>query len=272
LWATYVEPKRAGWIDPSRPDEIHSVALPSGIEFQQVAPDSKGRLWAADVDRAILLENGRPVSELRRQRSRQTARPCPLLVGRNGQLWFLGETIHGLSSPIHFHDRAGQERFPPITGLEDSRSHLWVASFGQGLVEWIPEPQWQRWFPEDFANEASVQVMRDRQGALILSTQKNLYRWNAPSERWSPLTNEENRYDGLLPLEDGFLASIRNVGVVRLSPQGRIVERLKDRLPVKEQYREILRDGKGRLWVGTKSALLRIEGKTGSFRLRPEAL
>jgi len=39
-----------------------------------------------------------------------------------------------------------------------------------------------------------------------------------------------------------------------------------------EQYREILRDGKGRLWVGTKRALLRIEGQPGSLRLRNEDL
>src|SRR5262249_51211293 len=91
--------------------------------------------------------------------------------------------------------------------------------------------------------------------------------------KWVPLTNEKHRYDGLLPLEDGgFLASVRDLGVVRLSPEGRVVERLKDLVTPMDPYREIVRDGKGRLWVGTKRALLRIEGKPGALRLRQEDL
>ena len=58
---------------------------------------------------------------------------------------------------------------------------------------------------------------------------------------------------------------------LRLSPDGKIVERLKDLAPV-EQYREIIRDAKGRVWVGTKRALLRVEGQPGSLRLRQEEL
>ena len=58
---------------------------------------------------------------------------------------------------------------------------------------------------------------------------------------------------------------------MRLSPQGAIVERVQDLQP-NELYREIVRDGKGRLWVGTKQSLLRIEGQPGSFQLRKEDL
>jgi ligand-binding sensor domain-containing protein len=272
LWAICLDWKRVCQIDPARPDEIHSVPLPPGVQYNQVAPDSKGRIWAADGEQAFLIENGRRAFELQRQRSRQTSRPGPLLTGRSGQLWFLGETIRGLSSPIYFHDRTDHDRFSPLSGFEDSRGHLWVASFGQGLVEWTPAPEWRRWYPEDFAGEATVQVMRDRQGALVLSTQKNLYHWDAAADKWSPLTSAEHRYDGLLPLEGGgFLASVRDAGLVRLSSDGRIVERLKDVLPA-DPYREIVRDGKGRFWVGTKYALLRIEGKAGSFRLHQELL
>ena len=52
--------------DAKRPadEQVHSIELPSAIELHQVAPDSKGRLWVSDIDRAFLLENGRLVSEL----------------------------------------------------------------------------------------------------------------------------------------------------------------------------------------------------------------
>src|SRR5262249_1172053 len=110
-------------------------------------------------------------------------------------------------------------------------------------------------------------------GALILATQRNLYRLSAAADRWAPMTNHEYRFEALFPLKSGgFLASIRQLGVVRLSPEGEVVERLQDIVPAKQEYREITQGSKGRYWVGAKRALLRIEGQAGSLRLRREKL
>src|SRR5262249_13355449 len=221
---------------------------------------SLGRMWAADTEQATLIEDGRRALKLQRRRTHETSRPSPLLTGRNGQLWFLGESIRGLSSGIEFKDRADHDRFAPISGFEDSRGHLWLASLGQGLVEWIPEAKWNRWFPEDLAGEPMVKGVRAQDGALILATQRNLYRLSAAADRWAPMTNHEYRFEALFPLKSGgFLASIRQLGVVRLSPEGEVVERLQDIVPAKQEYREITQDSKGRYWVGAKRALLRIE-------------
>ena len=260
--------------DPAHPDQPQSVEFPPTTLYAQVVHDSLGRIWAADPERAFLLENGRALQTLERLRSQKTDRPGPLLTGTNGQLWFLGETVRGLIPKIDFRDRADHDRFTPISGLEDNRAHLWVASLGQGLVEWTPDSEWQRWFPEDFGKEAPVQVVRDPQGSKIVATQKNVYRQDARTDRWSPLTKQPFRYYALLPLEGGgFLASIRDFGLARLSPQGDVVERVPNLVPDKmEQYRELLRDGKGRIWVGAKRVLLRLEGQPGSFHLRNEDL
>jgi streptogramin lyase len=118
-----------------------------------------------------------------------------------------------------------------------------------------------------------VQVVRDPQDSKIVATQKNVYRLDAVAGRWSPLTKQPFRYYALLPLDGGeFLASIRDFGLARLSPQGAVLERLQNLVPEMDEYREILRDGKGRLWVGTKRTLLRIEGQPGSLHLRTEDL
>ena len=55
LWYVSID-KRACWIDPNHLDEFHCTELPTGYEFQQVASDSKGRIWAADGEQAVLLE------------------------------------------------------------------------------------------------------------------------------------------------------------------------------------------------------------------------
>ncbi|PYV11419.1 MAG: hypothetical protein DMG07_19270, partial [Acidobacteria bacterium] len=271
LWSALTRPERLGWIDPNRPEVLQSVEIPPG--YQEAVCDSRGRIWAADGDEAVLLENGRPALRLRRQSSRETRRAGPLFAGRNGQLWFLGETVHGLVSRVDFRDRMDHDRYAPIAGFEDSRGHLWVASSGQGLIEWTQEPEWQRWFPEHFGNEIPVQVVRGHDGSALLGTDKNLYRRNGPADTWSPLAHEDHRYAALLPIEGGgFLASIRKLGLARLSPEGRVAESLSDPLVPADEYREIARDGKGRLWVGTKRALLRIEGRPGSLHLRHEDL
>jgi ligand-binding sensor domain-containing protein/predicted Ser/Thr protein kinase len=258
--------------DPAHPDQPQSIQFPPTSLYAQVVRDSLGRIWAADPERAFLIENGRPVLTLDRQRTNKADRPGPLLEGRNGQLWFLGETVRGLIPDVDFKDRADHNRFAPTSGVEDSRGHLWVASFGQGLVEWTPDPEWQRWFPEDFGQETPVQVVRDPQGSTIVATQKNVYRRNPSSTRWSQITKQPYRYYAVLPLENGdFLASINNFGLARISAQGAVVEHIESIAP-NEQYREILRDRKGRLWVGTKRALLRLEGRPGSFKLQPESL
>ncbi len=264
--------------DPAHPDQPESIQFPPTSLYAQVVHDSLGRIWAADPERAFLMENGRAAETLERLRSQKTDRPGPLLTGRNGQLWFLGETVRGLIPKIDFpeidfNDRADHNRFPPTSGLEDSRGHLWVASLGQGLVEWIPDPEWERWFPEDFGKEPPVQVVRDPKGSKIVATQKNVYRQDPQADRWRAITRQPYRYYALLPLNGGeFLASIRDFGLARLSPQGAVVERIPNLVPQMDEYREIVRDGRGRLWVGTKRALLRIEGLSGSFRLRAETL
>jgi hypothetical protein len=272
LWGVCVIDHESGcWIDPYQLGQLHIVELGPG--YQAAALDANGRMWAAVDEHAELIENGLPVSSLRRKPSRDSTRPSPLLPGRNGQLWFIGEDIRGLSPRIEFHDRAEMGRYSPLCGFEDPRGHLWVALSGLGLVEWIPDSRWQRWFSEDLANEPTVLVVRDRRGSTILATHKNLYRLNPQAGKWTPLTHEPRRYDGLLPLEDGgFLAAIRNFGVARLSPEGKLMERLKDLLPQPDEYRKILRDGKGRVWVCTKRVLLRVEGDTGALHFREESL
>ena len=263
--------------DPAHPDQPQSIEFPPTSLYAQVVHDSLGRIWAADPERAFLMENGRATLTLERLRSQKTDRPGPLLTGRNGQLWFLGETVRGLIPKIDFphidfKDRADHDRFPPTSGLEDTRGHLWVASLGQGLVEWTPDPEWQRWFPEDFGKEPPVQVVRDPEGSKIVATQKNVYRLDPHADRWLPITKQPYRYYALLPLDHGeFLASIRDFGLARLSAEGAIVEHIESIVP-NEEYREILRDRKGRLWVGAKRALLRIEGAPGSLKLKQEAL
>jgi hypothetical protein len=297
LWGVCLYRQTACWFDPSKPyapktdagtpSALHLLDLPPGLDYVQIVPMEDGRMWAASANRALLVENGREILHHDRQPSKEVARAGPLLEGRNGQLWFLAERIQGLNSPVEFRDRAENDRYSPIAGIEDHTGHLWVHQLGRGLVEWNPNAQWQRWFPEDFENEPVVQTTRDVGGAVIVATQKNIYRLGTSLEtngttslqtnveqsgKWSPVMKDQHWFESVLPLEEGgYLASTHD-GVVRISRDGRILERLKDSTPGRHIYRKIIRDSKGRVWIGAKQMLLRVEGQPGSTYLRATSL
>jgi ligand-binding sensor domain-containing protein len=273
LWAVCMNPVQACSFDPRKPEKADLRAIPTDFPVQGVLPDSRGRLWLADDEHAVLVENGRPGEILERLRTREHSRPGPLLPGRDGQLWFLGETVRGLNSSVAFHDRADHSRYPPVSGYEDDRRHLWVAAAGLGLVEWSRQPDWQRWFPEDIGNAAAAQIIRDAAGAAAVATDKGIFRLDTHGETWSRLAAPADRYYNIAPLDDGgFLVSIKDQGVARLSVGGRIVERVRSPSPATEFQRKILRDPQGRIWVGSKRALFRLEGQPGSLQLREEPL
>ena len=274
LWAVCVRPERGCWIDPKHPEQEHALEVPPSMD--ELLRDVRGRIWIADAERAYLLENGRAVPQFEREHSREKDRISPLVTGRNGQLWFLGETIRGLMNAIEFRDRAEHSRYAPLAGMEDSRGHFWAAPAGQGLEEWIPDADFERWFPEDFSGDLADHVVRSREGYPVLATQKRLLRLDAGTRRWIPLGGGEHRFYATYALESGgYLASVGKTGsgrLLRLDAAGAVVEQIRNLLPEPDQYREIVRDGKGRYWVGSKRALLRLEGQPGSFSLRVENL
>ena len=262
--------KFACWIAPDKPLQRNVLEIPDG--YDQVARDGLGRIWIADGASARLLHVQKPASDLRRTPSQRTARAGPLLPGRNGQLWFLGETVRGTTPQIAFRDSPDNERFQPTAGYEDGHRHVWVSLLGRGLTEWIPDPVWERWYREDFGGAAPSQIVRTYDGTLVAATQAGLFRFDTNAGTWTRF-GEPHNYAALLPLpEGGFLASIRNVGLARLSTAAEILELPHDPLGSVDQYRKIVRDRSGRMWVGNKLGLLRITGQPGALRLTPETL
>ncbi len=208
LWAicTATRPMQACRIDPSHPEQAEPIAT---ADYQQVLGTSDGKMWAAHDEEAVLLDHGRVARRLDRHTTPENIRPGPLLSGRDGQIWFLGETIDGLTTPVEFRDRDDNQRYPPLAGAEDNRGHLWIASGGRGLIAWTADRQWQRWFPEDFAMEYAVMTVRDQHGAIVAATRKNLYRME--NERWIPLLQQgASSRVGITRWTDGYLVTIRD--------------------------------------------------------------
>ncbi|MCC6591373.1 MAG: protein kinase [Bryobacterales bacterium] len=270
IWSVCLKPDVPCWFDPRAPEALHLGPEVTGFQ-SAVAGNADGAVWTAtDVEALVAGRGGR--ERLKRKAAAERRRQGPLLPGRNGRLWFVGESIQEVTGKAAFRDRAANDVYPPTAGLEDSKGNLWVAYLRRGLVKWTVEPGWERWFPEDLDGEAPVQVIRDGAGGHVLSSHKHLYRRQPEGGRWKSFTEGNHRFDGVLALEGGeFLAAVRDLGLVRISRQGRVVERLRDPEP-DMGYREIVRDAKGEIWVVARRWLVRVEGRPGAYTVHPVRL
>jgi hypothetical protein len=268
LWFVVAGTPMTAWsVDPDDPQSIQKNLLPGG-DFVQSVRDSAGRIWAANAVGAIGLKDGREVFSFQRRRSLHKSRASPLLMGRNGQLWFLGETIHGTSPPIAFREREAYDHLDVTAGFEDDRGRFWVAVQGRGLIEWIPDPNWERWFAEDLGDEPAQQVLMTEKSERLVATLRHLYRLDPATREWVRISKGDHEYLSLISLpEGGFLAAVRGLGLARLSSSGDVVEPLDNPLP-NDDYRRIQRDGLGRLWVGHSRGLVRIESSGRLYQPR----
>lgn len=245
-------------------------------EIRQIAVDAEGRIWAADGERAAPADRVARRGEstwLERLSTRGAERDPPLYAGRNGQLWFAGEVVRGLSPAVEFRSLAANDMYPPTALLEDSRCDVWVAAQGEGLRRWRIDPGWERWGPEEFGGQPVSQVVQDSRGTVFAGTHSNVFRLDPKTRRWSPVLRGTYRIASLLPLEDrGFLASVRRRGLVRFSSKGELVEHIPAPLGNEDDNRLLMRDGQNQIWVANRNALLRLEGRSGNYRLAIEPM
>lgn len=236
--------------------------------YVQAAPDQTGVRWCADRRQAVPCANPAGFA-LDRHSNPVVWRSGPLLPGRNGQLWFLGETVRGLSPRVEFLPAAAERQFLPTAGLEDQKGHLWVALSGKGLREWIPDPEWERWHSEDFGNEPVSQVLRTRQSEWLAATHGDLYRLDEATSRWKPLHAAAKHFYHVSKLgEDTLLASVRGLGLVRLSLEGRLLGSYSHPLGSPDRFRKSFPIGADRTFIGGLLGLFLLE-KTGStYHLR----
>ena len=248
------------------PERSQWLEIPA--DFKQGVPDNSGRLWVADGATAMALADRREV-----HRIQQTVdRPGPLLTGKQGRLWFLGDTVEDLSTGLRFIDRPQNSAYPPTAGLEDSRGRLWVAEAGRGLVAWDIDPTWERWYRSDLGDRAAAQVLRLNRDGIAL-THGGFLRLNEGKREWVSMKGPPDSYDAALAIPGGeMLAASRTQGIVRLDGDGRVMERIPSPPLTLRDFRIIARDRAGRVWIGNKQSLFTLAGSPGAYRLKAETL
>lgn len=248
--------------------DFSRVAVPPAATG--IAVGSEGReVWIASpgVIRGADLQ-GRAIGEFHHQSA-----SLPLYGGRKGQVWYTADLIQGLSPAVAFAEPPKYRGHPVTAAYEDERGHLWVARRGIGLIEFVEDTDFERWYPPELGGDAPFQILRSNKQELLAVTRGRIYRLDENKRTWVVHAAERHRYEYVLVLENGeFLASTRTAGIVRLSPEGKVLERVPDPTPRTGEFRKMLRDRKGTVWIGHKHGLFRLEGTPGAFRLVRQTL
>jgi hypothetical protein len=236
--------------------------------YVQAAADSRGVTWCADRRQATPCSDSTPGELMDRHANPTVWRTGPLLAGRNGQLWFLGETVRGIFPTVEFRPPPQDRQFLPTAGLEDSRGHLWTALRGKGLVEWIPDAGWARWDAADFDFEPVSQVFRFDAGTLA-ATHGDLFRLDRSTGGWTALRSTPRHYYHIANLDEGsLLASVRRLGLARLTTDGKLIETFTHPRGSPDRFRKIVTVRSGTALVGGRLGLFLLEKVGSRYHLR----
>ncbi|MBL8210725.1 MAG: protein kinase [Bryobacterales bacterium] len=267
--AWFVCGTRACWLDfsnwnPDSPEVPLHRDMEVGADAEQVVMDADGMLYVA-TDRGVryfLDHNYMGESVLRSTHAAE--RPSLLTMGRGGRPWLLGDSMEAPIKRSEFHRPLRDHRFPAVAAWEDQRGHLWVAYQGEGIVEWIPDRGWERWFREQHFGSDTAQVVRGTSGQLVAVTHDQLFRFDLNHRVFARLPAESLRYDSLQPLTGGgWLAATRPDGLTRLDADGRVLERVGNHHGAQAFFRTMAADGDGKIWVGNRYYLGLVTGTPG---------
>ena len=237
-------------------------------DFRQLIPDREGRLWFGRRNTAL---SPSPYTRLNRTGEVAGTEISSLFAGPTGQVWYLGDSIRGLSPAIHFDVPRPQKGAAFRAGMEDRRGHLWFDSDDRQLMEAVPEEGWDRWSKADLGGHSVRHLAREAAGTLIAVTEVGAMRLNPATKQWSNLPGPPGSYTSLIPQPDGsMVAAVRGLGVVHLSAAGRVIqilEGLANGRTARDEYQTLHQDQQNRIWVGSAGGLFRLDKRNGRFTI-----
>jgi ligand-binding sensor domain-containing protein len=241
------------------------LKLPGDLD--QAVGDSQGRIWVNSGSEVSVYQGG---SLVEKYGPRADGKPYRISADREGQVWILGDSVRGISPKLELKVPTRYRKYEPTSATSPGG---WVALAGLGLVRWALDPSWKRWASEDFEMNEITQVIESADGTIFAASHGNLHRLDAGADRWVALGSRALHYRALLPLgQGGFLASVKGRGLVRVNQRGEIVETVDDPQKQPDWFRDIARDGEGRIWVGSVGGLFLLTGHPGSYRLLQQPL
>lgn len=194
--------------------------------------------------------------------------PGPLFGGPDGAVWRLGPSVAQHSARGRALLRIHPSSIVPNAGWASDESHAWVSHPAIGLRRMTVDFDWSSVTVVKFNEERPAQVTRDASGSLVVTTLGSLFRLEG--NEFHQLPSESRRYSYLFPEPEGtFLASIRRRGLVRLSSSGAILEDISASIGLQDLARKIVRDRRGRIWLGTKGDPYLLTGPRGKHKLQP---
>ena len=155
-----------------------------------------------------------------------------------------------------FNERQGLPPYGIGPVFVNSEGEIWLAAGGHGLSRWLGYNLWETWTAaEGLQSDTVWGILRDRTGRLWAGTENGLAFLDPGGKKFTawplPASVKDQRVAGLAESYDGAVWAGAGSTVIRIDP----ITRLSTSVQCDEPVRMVQADSRGRLWMGTKSAL-----------------
>lgn len=181
--------------------------------------------------------------------------PVRLFQSRSGRWWMSGASWFDGTSIVNARPALPSAFDPSIT--EDPSGNLWWSGGGSSLCLISPTVWVDGWTD---LRSRPVQIRRTRDGALIAATTSGLVRFDAAAGAWRPLASDFTGHPvrSFIDAAGGGLWLLMQDGaIVRVDSQGRRTAEVFRGSDKGIQFRNLVKDRQGRVWVCAKKTLFR---------------
>ena len=279
----YVDPKGVLWAgtddglyrwSAGRLIRVDATGAVPAVAIHAITTDRSGALWVGGS--RLIRIRGADVQEFRLQGSNSSARVKSILETRDGTMWV--GTISGLQRMPHAELPSREfQALKSVTSTvralrEDSSGALLIGTIGQGLLRYrdgrlvpVPGPDW-------VPSSTVLALHENSEGVIWVGMQTGLLRLTPESMATFRLASTSNGDFGTIYLDRDETLWVTGAQLFHLNVR-RSAHQPVPRLPPSVRVRNVFRDSKGALWMGTEGyGAIRIAGKSTKSFTRREGL
>jgi signal transduction histidine kinase/streptogramin lyase len=165
---------------PSNDRQLALFPLPNNFELLDIAEDREGHIWAGYNAHGLSVWDGKKILRYMPQQGLAHHGITDLAADRQGRIWMSGWAFDG---DITMWDGEGFNHLsvdvkPPrhVTNeiIENSKGHIWFATFGSGIGIWDEQEYFHYTTAEGLISNATLGLFQDREGDIWVGTDQGL--------------------------------------------------------------------------------------------------
>ncbi len=234
-----------------------ALAIPSETWLGAVADDS-GTIWLWNGQKRVSVQNGRATVWAEGTYNASSDDRFEAFRSMNGRIWLAG--VNWIEGGKYFVGEGGTAvGFRPFS-TEDRFGNIWVGGHEIGLSLLAPRTWGRVWRGDPFP-AGSEAIVRTKSGRLLAATPTGISEFDPKEQRWNRLAGKlgnGHAWSAVEGVNGDLWAVVQDVGIFRVDARTQEITSAFEGSMKDLDFRVLLRDQAGRIWVGAKRGLYRI--------------